>query len=1623
MPATEQTWRSSKLLHAVFGITSLAMLVTTLWMLGADHKREWKNYQRKFRDVETWTAQSRIDEQETNDYDQKKKSLESELRQAQLAPVDDGLINAFLVEARSIPKLPGEPDRPRSDLNGYDLKAIESAKNEFESASAKTEADQNNKVAKHERLIAALKAVIGRAKLDEDNRSRKLKFKRADLDAERSTYSLAVDNAADPDSLASLQRINDRLKKEADQLNEAAQAAKTHRLALESILADIAARENAARKALADHDGVLARLQKARYERAPNWGKTILELPIIDAFGRPLKVDQVWLPQLTLNNNFRDNARFDRCITCHQGIDKTAPGSAIDPGYNPVELVALTLPTPSAADAALGRALGMQLDAQTNDKAVVSSVAAGSAASQAGLLAGDVIQVKKPEPPAKDKPKDAKAPAASEKKTAEKKDEYATSRADVLALLNASAENAQVVRRVRSVGGKEQGDDIELKPSSESEVVRMAQALVAIYGLELSDHGLVNPEDVTVEVVWPRTLGAQAQLQAGDVLEFVTDAKITQKEHAYRTLLQSAKWGSPLKVTVRRGVPQPYSSHPRLDLFVGSLSPHKLGDVGCTICHEGQGFATAFKWASHTPNDPSQASDWAKEHGWFNNHHWILPMKPKRFAESMCLKCHHEVAELAPSERFPDPPAPKLMAGYELIRSYGCFGCHEINGFDGPSRRRGPDLRAEPPYFAAASQVLADKALTPRQRQLAEDVVAHPEQSQSRKLLAESILTAAHEAAGVVTPAGDKGKIAPKLSAATIKMAGILGADDETPGQYRKVGPSLRHVASKVDLPFLYSWIKDPMDFRPTTKMPKFFGLWDHLVNEPRFEDDKVKIETSKGRIDAERFEPLEIRAISEYLLSASQPFDYIEPPKGATGDAARGKLLFETRGCLACHQHVEFPKAHESQGPDLSRIGAKLTTANGKKWLYSWVREPNRYHTRTVMPNLFLGPNDGTSTKAGEDSALDITAYLLSTQSLKDSQKWSPAKLPNVDEASLKSLDELVSLYLSGAFTKRETEQYVKSGIPADRAEGLKGDEAVLVSDKGTSADQLAQKKMLYLGRKTITRLGCSGCHDIPGYEDAKPIGTGLADWGRKETSKLDFAQIIPYLTEKLSHHGHGDEEAEAGDEHGHGISLKNMSPQEGYFMGSLEHHEREGFIWQKLSEPRSYDYKKTENKDYTDRLRMPKFNFTGDQKEAVITFVLGLVAEPPAAKYVYKPSPRQLAIQKGEQVLEKFNCIGCHTVGLEKWEIDYKPFDAKNPAAIGSLPPPAPFEDFPFLKPYFSPEAIEASKKVDRRGMGHALIEGEPKPEAEVDEDTGKKTYYFSLWKPAAIDGQVWPVGSRDVPVQEDFITKKYAPHGGSLARLLQPLVVAYAKANNPAVNVQASDAWGWVPPPLVGEGRKVQPQWLHDFLLNPHPIRPAVVLRMPKFNMSSAEAGALVNYFAAKDNVDYPYEYDPRSRQTLSAQDEARMKGALNIVTDATTYCVKCHKVGDYTPAGAVMAQSPQLDKVYERLRPEFLEKWIANPKRLLPYTAMPQLISPAKPADPKLAPGNSEEQIQALTDLLMNWPTFLQSRKENSIKAIVKEPTVPPAGGAAPGAPAPPAENKPKNDNKSKEDKAA
>jgi len=531
----------------------------------------------------------------------------------------------------------------------------------------------------------------------------------------------------------------------------------------------------------------------------------------------------------------------------------------------------------------------------------------------------------------------------------------------------------------------------------------------------------------------------------------------------------------------------------------------------------------------------------------------------------------------------------------------------------------------------------------------------------------------------------------------------------------------------------------------------------------------------------------------------------------------------------------------------------------------------------------------------------------------------------------------------------------------------------------------------------------------------------------GGSADSHAEQPDMAAHGEEENSHHDAADEELQDmpvaqelayADTREHHVNPESLDPDTGYFLEKLLAHDRQGFLWQKLRAPRSYDYQKTDNKSYNERYRMPQFPFDEDQREAVMTFVLGLVAEPPAEEFLHRPDQREQARLDGLAVLEQFNCGGCHVLETERWDIRYTPDSISDPPVV---------PDYAFLQPHFSQDDLLAALETDHQGRRFASLHGLPVLDSEtgepqlvdqdfipIDREEAEEDpeiiphRAFMLYEDAIINGQPWAVGSQNIFVPEEAVDagETYPAKGGDLAKLLFPVVIEDEMEINP--NVKPDDAWGWLPPPLVGEGKKVQSGWLHTFLLAPEPIRPAAVLRMPRFHLSSQQASALVNYFAAVDGAEFPYDYDPRYESSTLAEREKdypeHLTDAMRIVTNGN-YCVKCHLVGDYSPPGNPKALAPQLSVVRQRLRPDYVHGWIGNPKRFLPYTGMPVNIPFDKPVSQDLYRGDSEEQLSALTDLLMHYDTF--TGRSMSLDAFLKSPpgdvetsdVAPPPGDAA------------------------
>ena len=136
------------------------------------------------------------------------------------------------------------------------------------------------------------------------------------------------------------------------------------------------------------------------------------------------------------------------------------------------------------------------------------------------------------------------------------------------------------------------------------------------------------------------------------------------------------------------------------------------------------------------------------------------------------------------------------------------------------------------------------------------------------------------------------------------------------------------------------------------------------------------------------------------------------------------------------------------------------------------------------------------------------------------------------------------------------------------------------------------------YIGKKSISRLGCYGCHDLPGFETAKPIGTALNDWGKKDPERLAFEDADAYVRDHYNIVKSRDAAADKHQPDPDWHSKDGKEPYEKAFYEALEHHTREGFLHQKLTEPRSYDYNRI--RAWDDRLRMPQFRFARSRPRA---------------------------------------------------------------------------------------------------------------------------------------------------------------------------------------------------------------------------------------------------------------------------------------------------------------------------------------------------------------------------------------------------------------------------------------
>jgi len=273
-----------------------------------------------------------------------------------------------------------------------------------------------------------------------------------------------------------------------------------------------------------------------------------------------------------------------------------------------------------------------------------------------------------------------------------------------------------------------------------------------------------------------------------------------------------------------------------------------------------------------------------------------------------------------------------------------------------------------------------------------------------------------------------------------------------------KVAPTLMHPTSKLTTEWMGRWIKNPKAFRPSTRMPRFFGL-----------------ENNQAPGDADR-EDAEITGIVAYLAEKAEKRSY--PPLPGRGDAERGRKLVKSIGCMGCHaiERDDVPaetlqrattviRPTRSPGNAVSDRTCRDRKQGEPRVDLSVDPESRQYNPDTRMPNLRLTSQE----------ALDITAFLTT---LKDDTPSERRVAPVGPRPQAR--DAALLAYLSQRMPPQEAQAKLAAMTEHDRD--------------------------VLLGERTISRYGCFGCHLIPGFEKTPPIGTDLSEEGSKPADLLLF-------------------------------------------------------------------------------------------------------------------------------------------------------------------------------------------------------------------------------------------------------------------------------------------------------------------------------------------------------------------------------------------------------------------------------------------------------------------------------------------------------------------------------------
>ena len=139
------------------------------------------------------------------------------------------------------------------------------------------------------------------------------------------------------------------------------------------------------------------------------------------------------------------------------------------------------------------------------------------------------------------------------------------------------------------------------------------------------------------------------------------------------------------------------------------------------------------------------------------------------------------------------------------------------------------------------------------------------------------------------------------------------------------------------------------------------------------------------------------------------------------------------------------------------------------------------------------------------------------------------------------------------------------------------------------------------------------------------------------------------------------------------------------------------------------------------------------------------------------------------------------------------------------------------------------------------------------------------------------------------------------------------------------------GTMAPDLSWEGSSVQSQWLDNFLKDPNTLRPTLIRRMPKFNLTDSERKVLTGYIETV----YQTPAFVRDEMPLSGYAPELVEKGRQLFYSKYE-CQSCHMVNPNQDKGYI---GPTLTKVGARLNAAWIFHYLKDPQALRPGTIEP------------------------------------------------------------------------------------